>query len=206
MMDGVWLFGALEAFARRSGGARQRLEYAPLVALLRTEVIAPENSGAAKFWLAAAVDERNESQRKFAFALKSAGIDVAPVDYRRAIVVAASSAGTGAEAQASSLASLIGFNLGRLSRRNLAELVIVSGSFEHAAALQAFRNYSPRTRISVAYFGSLLDRRWFQFGLFDGSENPIRWFDLEPHAKAIGLDLPVATGPGAPATADDLFA
>jgi len=53
-----------------------------------------------------------------------------------------------------------------------------------------FAQRNERARVGLAFFGSLLDYRWKQGGLFD-SENPIEFFDLDDHSAELlgGIDL-----------------
>jgi hypothetical protein len=94
-----------------------------------------------------------------------------------------------------SLAPRLAYAIGRQCRFPEPQVLVLTHCFELYYPLAHLARSTPRARVGLVYFSSLLDHRWKLTGLFD-SDSPIFFFDLDPFASEIlgGIEL---TGPKA---------
>lgn len=89
-----------------------------------------------------------------------------------------------------SLAPRLAYAIGRLSRYDEPQVLVVTHCFELFYPLVHLAQSNQGARVGLAFFSSLLDHRWKQAGLLtEGS--PIDFFDLDPFASQIlgGIQL-----------------
>lgn len=96
---------------------------------------------------------------------------------------------SGTEVQ--SFASRISFCLGRLTRHESPNILVVSNSFEIKFALLDILSLCPSAKVGIAYFTKHLDKRWKDLGgHFFKKDSGIDFFPLDEYSEELlGVNL-----------------
>ncbi len=176
------LFSASEAIAKRFDQQRASLDYGALkrqMAAIRGQV----GWGPSEMDLAiVTADTKSDNQVRFLAALERFGYTVDCVDFRHAFVSMPPGRHPGDDGERSivSVASRISFLAGLLARSPDAQLLVVTHSFEVFSPLQELARRTPKGRVGIAYFSSLIDFRFRTTGFLDNrSPQGVQFYDLE---------------------------
>ena len=134
--------------------------------------------------------------------LHHSGFTVDEVDYRAAYVSpppddtmdGASSESIPKPKPVESLTARLCYILGLLSRHDDVQVLVVSHSFELHGPLTNLAQRMPQGRVGLAYFRTLLDKRWRGVDLGEApgrreGSTALHFIDLEPYAKRLlGVD------------------
>ncbi len=178
---------------------RVQIEYSKLRALLISERTKKQWAQTDVSIALVSANEESEGQQRFTTMLTRSGFETDVSSYRDNYVSLPAGRKPAdfydqnkdkRERPLVSLAPRITYALGLLARYSEPQVIIVSHAFELYWPMLNFAQRNERARVGLAFFGSLLDYRWKQGGLFD-SENPIEFFDLDDHSAELlgGIDL-----------------
>ena len=178
---------------------RVQIEYSKLRALLISERTDQNWEPADAFIALVSANEESEGQQRFSTMLTRSGFETDVSSYRDNYVSLPAGRKPAdfydqnkdkRERPLVSLAPRLTYALGLLARYTEPQVLIVSHAFELYWPMLNFARRNQRARVGLAFFGSLLDYRWKQGGLFD-SESPIKLFDLDYHSAELlgGIDL-----------------
>lgn len=195
LLDGLSLFAAVEHLGLHHD-KRITLNYPALQLCLRDARAQQETSfpPATLSLLFASTDPESEGQSRFIEMLSKSGFVVDASDFRENYRSPApgtfpSTFRDGRHDDVKpqgSLVARIAFALGLLARHQTPSVVVVSHSFElHAPMAELARRGG---KVSLAFFGSLVDNRWKRAGLFE-QDSPIQFIDLDMRSlDLLGLD------------------
>lgn len=154
LVDGTALF-----FGQRAASPEKTMDYRAFATLLREHVDLTTQPRPAYFFTA--TDEANEKQLKFNELVRSLNWTVVQTTPQMATVANPLLAdGENRQSRLTRFDASIAYALGRLSSANVRRAVLVTDSY---ALANPVRDCVQRgMHVTVAFFGSLVDSRWFQ--------------------------------------------
>ena len=190
LVDGQSLYDAGEYFAKLHSLDRASLDYTKLHTCLADIRKQKSLRQAQDSTLAISVDKRSSNQQRFISALERTPFDIDTVDFRD--LFASNPPGVqpkeSEERGVNTFAPRFAYVLGRLSRHEQAQIVIVSHAYELMWPMMDFKRANPNARIAIAYFKNLMDFRWQYSGL-GTSDCPIEFFPLDEYVDELfGID------------------
>lgn len=195
LVDGSALFGVTETLAERHGRPKITINYPALKSRLDERRRSQGWRPATLTSIMLSTDPAREGQQRFHAMLTHSGFDVDSCHYREAYASPppGRTLGDAPAKNAQSFASRLSYVAGLMARYIDPQILFVTHSFELYGPLldlaSRVGDATPRGRVGLAFFGSLVDFRWRPTGLLD-RRLQIEWFDLDPYGEELfGLDI-----------------